>query len=149
MYEQTQSLLTEAEKLLIADELEKLFTLQDRPFSAKKSAAFIEEFEKSGLPVGAIIAGIRSLMYVENIGTLDFPKIAAACRSKVTQETQEKADCEHCDKRGLVMMRDPNAYEFAFACICSNSSRYPGHQKWNGENTQYHREQIFTKRFAA
>ncbi len=139
--------LTEPQKLLIADELQRLFVLQGQHFSKEKSAIFLEELEKAGLPAGALIAGIRGLMN-EDLSDIKLNRILAASRSKMTYETSEKVTCEHCDSRGLVMMRDANAYEFAFACTCSNANRYVGHQKWNGESTQYQREMMFTKRFA-
>jgi len=138
VHELMKSSLTEAEKLLISNELEKLFVLQDRPFSAKKSTAYIEEFEKSNLPMGAIIAGIRSLIHVENLPSLDFPKIAAAARSKIEHSEYETVKCETCDGRGMLMMRNESFYEFAFKCHCANSSKV-NHlvlAQWNGESVQ-------------
>lgn len=138
MHELMKSSLAEAEKLLIANELEKLFVLQDRPFSSKKSMAYLEEFERSNLPMGAIIAGIRSLIHVENLSSLDFPRIAAAARSKIEHSDYETVKCETCDGRGMVMMKNESFYEFAFKCNCANSSKvgHLGLAQWNGESVQ-------------
>ncbi len=146
MHELMNSSLTEAEKLLIANELEKLFVLQDRPFSAKKSMAYLEEFERSNLPLGAIIAGIRSLIHVENISSLDFPRIASAARSKIERSEYETVKCDSCDGRGMLMLRDESKYEYAFKCQCANASKEAHHNlaQWNGESFQMRG----TKRFS-
>lgn len=149
MYEVMQS-LTEAQKLQISDELEKLFTLQDRPFSSKKAAMFLEEFEKTDLPAGAIISGIRTLMYAEDIGKIEFPKILNAARSKVEHDEIKTVECDNCFKTGMVMMKDENKYEFSFLCNCANAKKvsHLNLAKWNGENIQFRRDKKFTKRFS-
>lgn len=147
MYEVTRS-LAEQHKFQIGDELQKLFLLQDRPFSKEKSAALIEELEKSGLPAGALISGIRSLMH-EDLKVVKLANILEASRDKLTAEEVKKTECDACDGRGMVMMKDDKFYEFAFACSCGNALRVE-HLKlahWNGENFQLHHGNTFKLRF--
>ena len=147
MYEVTQSSLTEANKLQIADELERLFTLQDRPFSQKRAAIFIEELEKANLPVSAIIAGIRSLM-TEDLSKISFEMIFARSRSKIEREEIKTRDCDHCHGLGVVLMKDGSGYEFAFSCLCENAGRIQGLMPWGGEPVQANQGKIMTLRFA-
>lgn len=143
-----QSSLTEAQKIQIADELEKLFTLQDRPFSQKRAAIFIEELEKSNLPAGAIVSGIRSLM-ADDLGKITFEMVYARSKSKIERTETKSRDCEHCFGSGIVMMRDEVGYEFSFSCSCENSSRVSGLNlaKWNMEPIQVRNGKKFKKRF--
>lgn len=147
MYEVTQ-LLTEQHKLLLGDELQKLFLLQDRPFSKEKSAAIIEELEKSGMPTGALISGIRSLMH-EDLKVVKLSNILEAARDKMTAEEVEKTECEACEGRGMVMMKDEAGYEFSFACGCGNALRVSNLKlaRLNGDNIQLHRGKTFRLRF--
>lgn len=148
MYEVMQSSLTEVQKLQIADELEKLFTLQDRPFSQKRAAIFIEELEKSNLPAGAIISGIRSLM-TDDLGKITYEMIFARSRSKIEREEIKSKECDHCFGSGVVSMRDEVGYEFLYVCSCENSKKYQdcGLAKWNSEAIQIHNGKKFKKRF--
>lgn len=146
MFEVTQSSLTEAQKIQIADELEKLFTLQDRPFSQKRAAIFIEELEKSNLPAGAIISGIRSMM-AEDLGKISYEMICARSKTKIERAEIKNADCQNCFGSGLIMMVDEVGYEFSFACPCENSVKHAGLVKWNLENIQVRNGKRFIKRF--
>lgn len=148
MYEVMQS-LTETQKLQIGDELEKLFSLHDRPFSKSKSANFIEEFEKTGIPASAIISGIRGLFY-EETGQIRFPQLVNAARSKIEHDEIITSECDHCYKMGLVMMRDDSNYEFSFLCTCGNAQKMEHLMttRWNGEQFQLYRGKTFKKRFS-
>lgn len=149
MYEVMQSSLTEANKLQIADELERLFALQDRPFSKARAVTFVEEFERTSLPAGAIISGIRSLL-AEDLQKITFERLVVAAKSKIEREEIRQQDCDDCFKAGVVLMTDDNGYQFSFLCRCSNATKYSGLKLslWNGEKVQHHNGKIFRNRFA-
>lgn len=147
MYEATR-LLTEQHKFQIGDELQKLFLLQDRPYSKEKAAAIIEELEKSGLPAGALISGIRSLMH-EDLRVVKLANILDAARENMTAEEVKKTECDACDGRGMVMMKDSDDCEFSFACVCGNARRVSGLKlvQWNQQDFQLHNGKMFKPRF--
>lgn len=142
-------LLTDDEKGMIANELGKLYSLQDRPLSDEKKAHLVFELSNSGLPFKAIIMGLRSL-FAEDLKKISLAEILAACRSKVMfyaeQEAPKKIECEHCYQNGAVMMKDPNGYEFPFSCTCLNAKKKSNWNliRWGGQPTQIVKGKVYT-----
>lgn len=128
--------LGEKEKMQIADELTRLFALQDAALGREKKAAFVDELSVSGFPMGAIVDGIRSLVS-EELNTIKIGRVKGAIRSKMTVEAKEK--CSKCFD-GQILMKDDRNYEFALACNCPRGFQVSvtgGLATWNGEAKQY------------
>lgn len=145
MYEVMRS-LTDQQKFQIADELERLFVLQDRPFSKDKSAVFLEELEKCGLPAGVLILGIRALMQ-EDLKTIKVANIIEASRSYLETEDKPKTKCDHCMGMGVVVLKDERKYDYSFSCVCENKGRIKNLPLWNGEKYQLLNGKTFHNRF--
>lgn len=142
--------LSDEEVGVIANELSRLFLFQDRPFGKDKQVAFLDDIRGWGLPSGAIILGLRKLM-AEDLKSLRLATIKDAAMEFVHHESVEKKNCEYCEKRGVVFMRDDAHYEFSFACPCINGDRFRiAHRlvTWNGDAVQLHRGKKFHLRFA-
>ncbi len=142
--------LSDEEIGLIANELNKLFLFQDRPFGKEKQGAFLDEIRGWNYPAGAIISGIRKLM-AEDLKSLKLATIKEAAAGYIHRGDAERSKCDYCDGRGVVMMRDPNLYEFAFACLCSNADQPRASHRlatWNGEKFQVRNGKTYTLRFA-
>lgn len=142
---------SEDEKFLIGNELQKLFAFQDRNLTKEAKSLFINEFEASGIPPGAMIHGIRSLI-TEDLRQIKLNHILAAARGFMTQETRESTKCDDCRKSGIVIMRDSDSREFALACHCQNGvglNRAAGLVRWAGERTQMSGGRLLTAKWAA
>lgn len=129
--------LSETDKLSLANELTKLFILQDRPAGKEKVAEMVEELSTRNIPAGALIAGIRRLKD-EDLKLIKLATIIGAARDFIVADDQ-KVRCDICGSSGMVSMRDQNGYEGALACLCSNGDRAHrarGLAKWNGEEYQ-------------
>jgi hypothetical protein len=129
--------LTEDEKLVIGNELTRLFSLQDMPLSKEKKGYFLEELFVSGLPAGAILEGLRSLV-TEELRSIKITTVTEAARDHLTAEDQQSVKaCASCFD-GWIVMKDEKKREFILACTCAR-----GHQRkgdlatWNGEETFY------------
>jgi hypothetical protein len=129
--------LSDNERSIIADELTRLFALQDVPLGKEKKAILIEELSIQGLPVEAIKAGLRSLVK-EELPKIKLSTLVDAAHRQVTHETEAGEACEHCFG-GLVIMRDDKKSEFALDCLCSMGNQRGELAKWNGQDTFYRR----------
>ena len=125
---------------VVGNELERLFLAQDRPLPKEKKILFLDELSRSRFPASSIMNGMRSLM-TDDDGTklklLDDPRRSARSNGDPAG-IYEILPCEHCDKRGLVMMIDDGGYWFALACRCGNGRRWvdQGCQRWVGGLSQ-------------
>lgn len=130
-------ILTEQEKISVANELSKLYAFQDRPLANDKKAYLVAEITSHGIPYGAIIAGIKSL-FAEDLKNIKLPEILSACREHIERGETEILECDHCAGRGTVLLSDPDQYEKLLLCVCGNAVRWGGHNlaQWNGENIQ-------------
>lgn len=125
------------DKIRIGNELDKLFILQDRPMSKEKKIILIDEICQTGFPVPAILAGLKSLQ-AEDLQRIKFVNIVEAIKEKMTYEEEQRTQCEKCDGRGIVTMRNKDKYQFALACVCVNGNAFAsrGNARWNGEQFQ-------------
>lgn len=130
-------LLDDAEKLMIANELSRLFALQDMALSKEKKGYFLEELYLSGLPVGAILAGLRSLV-AEDLRSIKISTVTAASREHLSVEDRETAKtCVNCFD-GWVSMKDDEGRSFTLACTCARGKQRKGKlATWNGEDNFY------------
>lgn len=141
--------LTENEKILIGNELEKLFSFQDRPFSKDKRAHLVTEIASYGYPFGSIMLGIRA-MFSEELKRITLADILSSCSEKISHEDEHQDNRESCDNClgcGCVIMSDENKYHFSLACTCSNGNSFIQRHfaRWNGEKTQYRGKRLLTK----
>jgi len=124
--------------------------MQDKSLSKEKQAILIEELSILGIPAGALVAGVRSLMH-EDLKSLKLITIIEAARAHVTYENYESVSCDDCEGRGIIILKDQFHYEKAFRCHCDNSLRQQWSKLaiWNRESTQDHNGYSFRLKFAA
>ena len=130
--------LTEQQKLVIGDELEKLYALQDRPLGKEKLAFLLEEMATLNIPAGAWISGIRSLMS-EDLKSVKLAHLYAAAKKFTVAEEAKTVRCDYCSGCGAVGMRDPEHRSWSLACICPNAEKLKKAWdlvRWNGEQVQ-------------
>lgn len=150
----------------VGNELDKLFALQDRPFTKDKKFIFIEELEKFGFPLGAIIGGIRALM-LEDMKIIKIVHVREAAKKFIEPEEKKKIKCRWCGGVGAFCMREeamlqmadewPKRAEgprfgrsYALACVCeagTNLERSDGNVRWNGKGTQFSNGRMLTAVF--
>lgn len=134
-------LLTDAEKVMVENELRRLFALQDANLGNEKRGFFMEEFEHSGLPSGALIAGMRALIQ-EDIRSLKASVILEHCRRFFTPSDKDQYQpCAIC-LRGEVTMRDEQGRRYALACSCERGAGLAATAslaRWSGEGVQMSR----------
>ena len=136
------SLLTEEDKAAVSEELDRLFIFQDKPLTKEKKAALVEELVRLGIPVGALLQGIRSLM-LEDMKTIKLWAIKEASLKFIQRGSERTERCEDCGRSGVIIMKDEEKREFALACRCPNGLRMNHSSKltvWNGLETQRIRE---------
>lgn len=140
------ALLDDRDKLMLGNELEKLFVFQDRPFSKEKKVLFIEELSLSGLPLPALLQGIRKLA-AEDLKTIKLATIKEAANDCIVNSEEDTSKCDHCGHGGLVCMKDPEARMYALACKCRNGDRLVSAQKlarWDGHETMFRNDRLLT-----
>lgn len=132
--------LTDNEQSMIASELEKLYSFQDRPLSKEKRVLIVQEIVSHGYPFKAIIQGIRD-MFSDDLKTIKLASILQSIQEKIVVEEIQISDCDDCDGRGLVILLSDTRYEKVFACLCKNGFRWieRGLAQWSGEQAQFHR----------
>lgn len=134
--------LDDGEKLVVGNELTRLFALHGENFGKEKKAAFVEELAESGMPIGAILAGIKSLVH-DDLKTIKYSTIRDSVQRHLEPEDVSNA-CKECFD-GLVIMGDEQGRRFSLGCKCSR-----GHQRsmalhlaqWNGEQTMFRRGRL-------
>jgi hypothetical protein len=127
--------------MVVGNELNRLFALQDKHLSDDKRAILTDELQNSGRSVRAVIMGIQSLIHEDlksiKIGTL----LEAARLSENTALHENKPTCEYCFD-GLISMRHEmsgNTYRSLIPCNCARGTqRHPGLKspQWNGQGVQ-------------
>jgi|SRR6185295_10212080 len=128
----------------IGEELEKLFSFQDRVLSDKKKTLIVEAIMKYNYPYGAVIAGIRKLAGDE-MGNVKLNYILASIRTYL--EEDETQGCGNCST-GYVLMRDVEGRWFSLLCNCNAGMSKKMTQKvvsWNGEDNQYAKGRMLKK----
>lgn len=121
---------------LIKSELERLFAFQDKNISDRRQEILAAEIERLGLPMGAILAGMKSLS-TDDVPALKFSVIVAAIRKHMEPEKGESA-CSNCSG-GFVLMKCPQAMVFSLACTCPRGQQIAvSHRlvRWNGQGRQ-------------
>jgi hypothetical protein len=120
------------EKILLGNEIEKLFVLQDRPISKEKKAILVGEISNSGIPIGPLLSGLRKLMG-EDLKTIKKATILEAARDFIV-DTYDQVQCDYCSE-GMVVTKDPEGRYFSLACTCpkGNGKRLV---RWNGQASQ-------------
>lgn len=141
--------LSEQEKILIANELDRLFALQDRPLNKEKKSALIDEIANTGIPAGPMLAGIRGLM-AEDLKSIKFATIIDAARKLIVNVQEHREDCDFCGGVGSFPMKDENKYTYSLGCKCLNGSNLCDKEKlvqWNGEDRQFSNKRWLTPFF--
>lgn len=124
------------QELELAEELDRLYMLHDRPLTANKKTILVEELAGSGLSFNAIIKGIRSL-YDQNINKLSLFVLKTSARQFEQFEPDHAPECQHCSKTGFVFMFG-KSYQVAVPCICDRGddrAKYMKLNRWNGKRT--------------
>lgn len=140
------NILSDTDRIVLGNELDKLFIFQDKPFSKEKKAIFVQEISSWGIPLGALLPGIRSLMS-EDLKSIKIASIREAAEGFI-ERTSVLGNCSHCFG-GLVVMKFSTGHETSLACTCE-----AGYQKkrglkltqWNGENIQMLKNGLAHKR---
>lgn len=130
------NILSDTDRIVLGNELDKLFIFQDKPFSKEKKAIFVQEMSGWGIPLGALLSGIRSLMS-EDLKVIKINMLREAADGFLNQ-IPLSSSCGHC-MSGIVVLKIENGAETSLACICD-----AGYQKkralrlaqWSGENIQ-------------
>ena len=129
--------LADNEKILVANELEKLFAFQDRSLGKEKKALLIQEIGTMGIPAGALIKGIRSLM-ADDLKTIKLADIRDSAL-KFVFDVHESVACGDCGQSGIIVMADEKRRLFSLACSCRNGIRAKtglGLAYWAGQDLQ-------------
>ena len=119
-------------KTQIGAELERLYALQDRNATSQKLEIMADELEKTGLPLAAILDGIRSL-HTADLKQIKFATLKEAMRRFIIQEAADA--CEYCEGIGLINMVDQEMQPAALACGCRTGqvkTQKQGIAAWNG-----------------
>lgn len=138
---------------MLSAELQRLFTLQDRPITEAKLKIFVEELEKSQIPEACILLGIRSLI-AEDLKAIKVITVLNAARKFVEEEPDHRVDCDVCFKTGGV----PVTYQISnllytgiLGCRCENGqslTKIHGLISWNGEDVQMGKNgRVYTRMF--
>ncbi len=140
--------LTQEDKVLVAEVLDKVFLYQDKPISAKRLAVYVDEICSWGYPLSAILDGLRSFfnLDVSHIKLAHIRDAIAECiPASARAESQSVELCPYCHG-GLVTMRgtDGNgtvvSYRTSMACVCSRGDMYANKMRmvrWKGKRVQY------------
>ena len=124
---------SDSERSQVGDELSRLFNLQGEHFGDKRQAAFVDELADSGVPFGAVLAGIRSLVK-ENLTKIKIGTILEAAHRHIMPDEMGAA-CGDCFD-GIVTMRDDYNRVFSIGCTCARGgdrSRSLRIARWTGE----------------
>jgi hypothetical protein len=138
-------LLTEAEKTVIENELRRVFALQDIPLGNDKRGYFLEELERSGLPAGALIQGLRDLAK-SDVSSIKIGTIIDASRKHLERAEFLSEGCRLC-LRGEVFMRDEQRREYSLACVCergAHAAQIHGLARWDGNDVMTRRGRMLT-----
>lgn len=105
---------------------------------------FTTDLQDTNLPPPAILRALHTLKF-DDIQRVSLYTIITEAKKYVEPETRESADCDWCDGRGIVMMRNPDKYQFSLACKCSNGDAFAkqGNKRWNGEQFQQGRHGLY------
>lgn len=132
------TVLSENDKLILEEELTKLFAFQDRPATKAKIELFAKELALSGYPLSDILQGINNLKN-EDLKAIKLHTIIDAISEKFGPEEKPRIDCKFCFGMGVFLMRDENKYQFALACTCKAGDDYARRMKaarWDGTEVQ-------------
>lgn len=139
------------EKQAIADELDKLFKLQDRALQADKKVFFVDELVASPYNLPQIVTGLRSL-YDTDLDNIKFARIIKAIEDNIEREKQPEKkfnkSCPFCSDIGFALMIDDDAYEYAFACKCDNGKQRVKHAAWDGKSVQVWQGKKYTYKWS-
>lgn len=128
----------------MGQELQRLFSLQDRPLMEDKKNLLITELENEGLPVGAVIAGVRSLVD-EDLKSIKFITIKDASKKFITHMFDDY-QCLQCKGHGVIRMKASGPmyeHETYVACTCQRGKTLAdahGIVHWHGEDRQMNGE---------
>ena len=131
--------------------MERLFILHDKRSTKEQIKTYIEKLEESGLPSKAILSAILKLQLTD-MPHLKAYSIIDAARGLIDPIEEGKlSECDYCDRRGIVNMKDDKNYHFALACSCENGQRKTGGKnglvRWSGDNPFYSKERWLRLRF--
>lgn len=140
--------LTDDEKGLLANQIERLFVIHDKRLSKNGKAILTDELAHLNIPFRFLIAGLRDLEEEENLKNIELWRIKNACRKRMHAEYRP-ASCESCGTDGTVTMiykdGERRGIETQLACICPNgdrwargSSNFRALVRWNGLAEQRH-----------
>lgn len=124
------------EDMIIDEDIEKLFAFQDKHLTKDKKAILVKALAESGIPTGAIVLGLRKLMY-DDLPSIKMGIIINAARQFV-EKTEDAKSCTEC-AAGVALLRDDQGKEYALACRCGsgfNAQRIHGIKRWGGQGTQ-------------
>lgn len=129
--------LTDDEKAMVGNELDKLYSFQDRQLPKEKKAFIVQEIAVQGFPFKAIIAGIRSL-FSEDLKSVKLATLSKAIRENINapEEEEKSKDCVHCSGVGSVTLCDEEKRGYALACTCTAGRKHQRLVRWNGEFVQ-------------
>lgn len=133
----------------IGREIQRLFSLQDKPLLEDKKNLLLDELEQCDIPSGAVIAGIRSLVD-DDLRSIKFITLKTAAHKFITRGYDDY-QCVNCGGEGVVFMRtDGPSYEHntCVACICTRGQALAdanGVLRWNGEKEQMNGEHKLIK----
>lgn len=138
-----QTPLSIEEQQLIESELETLFACQGKHLSAEMKSIWVNEIDKSSIPTGAVLQGLR-LLKAEDLTHIKLGTVFGACRRFV--EATEVSGCEYCHA-GYVIMKDDQNRSFSLKCRCAagNTKNSQGLAAWNGEETQFLKDRMLTR----
>lgn len=129
--------MEKSEVEILGEELDKLFTFQDKHLTKDKRSILIDALLESKIPMGAIVLGVRKLQQ-DDLNSIKLGTIFAAARSHVQGDDEQRRGCKDCAS-GMVLMKDEGGRVFSLACRCSygsNVQRTHGLKKWGGQSSQ-------------
>lgn len=141
------------EIIAVETALKNLFKVQGYKGSeanlAELVGTFANELSQRRNPAKAILAGLHELKF-EDISKINLFLIENAAKRHIEASRENRIECDYCSGSGMVTMRNPDKYQFAFACTCMNGDRFAnqGNRRWNGERFQEGKHGMYELDFA-
>jgi len=107
--------LTENEKFILGNEIEKLFILQDRPIGKEKKTILVDELSMAGIPLQALFLALKKLRD-EDLRAIKLATLKEAA-SEFIYRDPIGSSCGNCAS-GIIIAANAKKYLFSFACSC-------------------------------
>ncbi len=109
------------DKIIAGNALEKLFIFQGLKYAKDQMMntrnLFCEELSLRGLPLGAVLSGIRKLES-EDLRSIKLSHVVSAALDFFEPMKNKSLNCQYCEGIGFITRKDENSYMFSSRCLC-------------------------------